>query len=58
MEVGDLFDSIFLANFLKNQDFRLAIKSTRDMIASILNMQILLDDNANEININEILKKL
>ena len=55
---GDLFDSIFLANFLKNQDFRLAIKSTRDMIASILNMQILLDDNANEININEILRKL
>ena len=55
---GDLFDSIFLANFLKNQDFRLAIKNTRDMIASILNMQILLDDNANEININEILKKL
>ena len=55
---GDLFDSFFLANFLKNQDFRLAIKNTRDMIASILNMQILLDDNANEININEILKKL
>lgn len=55
---GDLFDSIFLANFLKNQDFRLAIKNTRDMIASILNMQIILDDNANEININEIFKNL
>ncbi len=53
---GDLFDSIFLAHFLKNRDFKLAIKNTRDMIANILDMQIKLDDKANDIKINEILK--
>ncbi len=53
---GDLFDSIFLAHFLKNKDFKLAIKNTRDMIANILDMQIKLDDKANDIKINEILK--
>lgn len=53
---GDLFDSIFLAHFLKNKDFKLAIKNTRDMIANILYMQIKLDDKANDIKINEILK--
>ena len=55
---GDLFDSIFLANYLKNNDFLLAIKNTRDMIACILDMQIKIDDKANDISINEILKKL
>lgn len=55
---GDLFDSIFLANYLKNNDFLLAIKDTRDMIACILDMQIKIDDKANDISINEILKKL
>lgn len=53
---GDLFDSIFLAHFLKNRDFKLAIKNTRDMIANILDMQIKLDDKANDIKINEILR--
>ncbi len=53
---GDLFDSIFLAHFLKNRDFKLAIKNTRDMIANILDMQIKLYDKANDIKINEILK--
>lgn len=55
---GDLFDSIFLANYLKNNDFLLAIKDTRDMIACILDMQIKIDNKANDISINEILKKL
>ena len=55
---GDLFDSIFLANYLKNNDFLLAIKNTRDMIACILDMQIKIDDKENDISINEILKKL
>lgn len=55
---GDLFDSIFLANYLKNNDFLLAIKDTRDMIACILDMQIKIDDKANDISMDEILKKL
>lgn len=55
---GDLFDSIFLANYLKNNDFLLAIKDTRDMIACILDMQIKIDNKANDISIVEILKKL
>ncbi|MDU2202616.1 MAG: hypothetical protein E7E32_05720, partial [Anaerococcus hydrogenalis] len=55
---GDLFDSIFLAHFLKNDDYRISIKKTKEIIAKILNLQIDLDDKTEDIYVNKILKKL
>ncbi len=55
---GDLFDSIFLAHFLKNEDYRVSIKKTKEIIAKILNLQINLDDKTEDIYVNKILKKL
>lgn len=55
---GDLFDSIFLAHFLKYKDYRQSIKKTKEIIAKILNLQIKIDDKTDDIYVNKILKNI